>query len=93
MVHGLGPMCSIKEYVNVLLNRYDSFWIFLLVSVCIPYLILLIPGFFTPTPRDQKGFQFMSQVLNLEEIPSFDFRSRMCGIKRAVEPMHYYSSR
>nr|QHB79193.1 NADH-plastoquinone oxidoreductase subunit 3 [Diplazium tomentosum] len=32
-----------------LLHQYDSFWIFLLVSISIPYLAFLIPGFIAPT--------------------------------------------
>nr|YP_009427041.1 NADH-plastoquinone oxidoreductase subunit 3 [Macrothelypteris torresiana]ASU95748.1 NADH-plastoquinone oxidoreductase subunit 3 [Macrothelypteris torresiana] len=31
-----------------LLHQYDSFWIFLLVSISIPYLAFLIPGFIAP---------------------------------------------
>jgi NAD(P)H-quinone oxidoreductase subunit 3 len=32
-----------------LLQKYDSFWIFLLVSLSIPYLAFLIPGIIAPT--------------------------------------------
>lgn len=32
-----------------LLHQYDSFWIFLLVSISIPYLAFSIPGFIAPT--------------------------------------------
>lgn len=31
------------------LHQYDSFWIFLLVSISIPYLAFSIPGFIAPT--------------------------------------------
>nr|YP_010312801.1 NADH-plastoquinone oxidoreductase subunit 3 [Christella dentata]ULG04368.1 NADH-plastoquinone oxidoreductase subunit 3 [Christella dentata] len=31
-----------------LLHQYDSFWIFLLVSISIPYLAFSIPGFIVP---------------------------------------------
>nr|QHB79270.1 NADH-plastoquinone oxidoreductase subunit 3 [Diplazium wichurae] len=32
-----------------LLHQYESFWIFLLVSISIPYLAFSIPGFIAPT--------------------------------------------
>nr|ATL58228.1 NADH-plastoquinone oxidoreductase subunit C [Azolla microphylla] len=39
-----------------LLHKYDSFWIFLLVSLSIPYLALSIPGFLAPTREGPEKF-------------------------------------
>nr|YP_011004404.1 NADH-plastoquinone oxidoreductase subunit 3 [Asplenium antiquum]WPT27060.1 NADH-plastoquinone oxidoreductase subunit 3 [Asplenium antiquum] len=34
-----------------LLHQYDSFWVFLLVSISIPYLAFFIPGFIAPARK------------------------------------------
>nr|QXG82862.1 NADH-plastoquinone oxidoreductase subunit 3 [Asplenium komarovii]USW06969.1 NADH-plastoquinone oxidoreductase subunit 3 [Asplenium scolopendrium var. americanum]USW07057.1 NADH-plastoquinone oxidoreductase subunit 3 [Asplenium scolopendrium var. scolopendrium] len=34
-----------------LLHQYDPFWVFLLVSISIPYLAFLIPGFIAPARK------------------------------------------